>query len=581
VQSKPWHIIVASGTLALGSSLASVGCRETPTGPQTGVETVRVAPPAARVVVSDTLRFSALVTGPNPNHAVRWLAAWGTIDSSGLYLAPARPGADTVQAVSVVDSTKTGRSPVVIITGIDAVTIAPISPTIVTGDSLRFAATVTGVNANRTVRWSASRGTIDGSGLYLAPASPGADTVQAVSVVDSTRLATVLLTITNQPLLLWTTHFPASSLPGSGYLWGVVLDQDENVIAAGTTYNNSITGTQRAVVLSTDRSGRQRWTYVSEGAAEARDVVLAPDLRSVFVVGIMGDYPQNVPLLFSVSGAGNKQLERVCSSMVGGAFVGATRDDSRVSIAAYTPGPAIVTSDLAGNLNCANPMDAAVGDLARPRLSAASRLAGALVVAGDRWMSNQCWSSGIYPFVQEVSTSSQPVWRFDFGSTIGPTATAGSTPRLAVADEAGQTVIYVVASRIEGCVSTSDFARYMTAKLDSHGNIQWLRLWNGDNSPSSCEAYPYAVIPDPRGGVVVAGMGSTDCLTAWDCAVASYSADGSLRWSMRPVFRGNRNNACSAATMTHSGRYLYVVGQTGVTFSSAQDLFIAKYALPQ
>ena len=50
---------------------------------------------------------------------------------------------------------------------------------------------------------------------------------------------------------------------------------------------------------------------------------------------------------------------------------------------------------------------------------------------------------------------------------------------------------------------------------------------------------------------------------------------------MKPVFKGNQNNACSAATMTSNGRFLYLVGQTGPTFRGPQDLFVAKYALPQ
>ena len=106
-------------------------------------------------------------------------------------------------------------------------------------------------------------------------------------------------------------------------------------------------------------------------------------------------------------------------------------------------------------------------------------------------------------------------------------------------------------------------------------------LWNGDNSPTSCEAYPYAVLPDPRGGVIIVGQGSTDCQTAWDCAVASYAADGLIRWKMTPVFKGNRNNACSSAVLSSDGKFLYVVGATSAIFRDPWDLFVAKYALPK
>ena len=272
---------------------------------------------------------------------------------------------------------------------------------------------------------------------------------------------------TNQPLLLWTTYFP---LPAGDYgnLRGVLVDEDQNVVAAGTIYDP--TGTPRAVVLSADRFGRPRWFHASVGA-DARDIVRAPDPQSVFVVGKL-----DRPVLFAVDSAGKKQFEHVCNNM-DGVFLSATRDDSRIYLVPST-GATIVTSDLAGNLDCENPIDGAVGDLPRPKIGTVSPFDGALVVAGFRRMSNECWSSGMYPFVQEVDGSSQPVWRLDFESTFALAGT-GSHPRLAVADEDGERSIYLTTSWMVCATDTVPHnASYMTAKLDAEGNLKWLNLWN-------------------------------------------------------------------------------------------------------
>ena len=77
------------------------------------------------------------------------------------------------------------------------------------------------------------------------------------------------------------------------------------------------------------------------------------------------------------------------------------------------------------------------------------------------------------------------------------------------------------------------------------------------------------------------GQGSPDCQIAWDCSVASYAADGSLRWKMKPALKENENNSCTSATLSVDGRFLYVAGATSLKFGDPVDLFIAKYALPE
>lgn len=75
-----------------------------------------------------------------------------------------------------------------------SVALTPGSASLYTSQSLAFKATVTGTT-NTAVTWSASRGRIDATGNYTAPASEGADTVRATSAADPSRFAEASLTI--------------------------------------------------------------------------------------------------------------------------------------------------------------------------------------------------------------------------------------------------------------------------------------------------------------------------------------------------------------------------------------------------
>jgi uncharacterized membrane protein len=161
----------------------------------TGIDAVVVTPDSATVFVGDRVRFSATVSGRNPDHRVRWRAVHGAIDSTGLYAAPATASSDTVRVFSVADSTKAGVADITVLTGIDAVVVSPESATVVVGDTVRFSASVTGANPDHRVQWRAVLGSVDSTGLYRAPNAGGYDTVTAASAVDAARVAAVAVTV--------------------------------------------------------------------------------------------------------------------------------------------------------------------------------------------------------------------------------------------------------------------------------------------------------------------------------------------------------------------------------------------------
>src|SRR5579859_303505 len=79
-----------------------------------------------------------------------------------------------------------------------SVTISPATATIPTGGTQGFSATVTG-SSNMAVNWSASAGTISGTGnsvTYVAPSSAGSYIVTATSGADSSKSASAGVTVT-------------------------------------------------------------------------------------------------------------------------------------------------------------------------------------------------------------------------------------------------------------------------------------------------------------------------------------------------------------------------------------------------
>lgn len=132
----------------------------------------------------------------NFSSAVTWSVAAGSINSTGLFTAPATAGAVTITATSVQDTTKSGNASVTVqpppppptITSV-AATCTP--STIGENATSQCGATVQGTGAfSSTVTWSANAGTINSSGLFTAPATPGSVTITATSTQDTTKSGT-------------------------------------------------------------------------------------------------------------------------------------------------------------------------------------------------------------------------------------------------------------------------------------------------------------------------------------------------------------------------------------------------------
>lgn len=96
------------------------------------VSGVSVSPPTATVTGLATRQFTATVAGTNnPSQSVTWSANAGSIDSSGLFTAPAATDSAqtiTITATSVADNTKSGTATVTVPDAV-ALVYAPPAPT--------------------------------------------------------------------------------------------------------------------------------------------------------------------------------------------------------------------------------------------------------------------------------------------------------------------------------------------------------------------------------------------------------------------------------------------------------------------
>ncbi|HLJ48142.1 MAG TPA: hypothetical protein VKU01_19140 [Bryobacteraceae bacterium] len=155
---------------------------------------VTVSPTSASLTPGATRQFSATVTGTT-NTAVTWSATGGTVSSSGLYTAGSTPGSFSITATSAQDTSKSAAAPITITTAPTiTVTINPPGASLFTASTQQFSATVSNAS-NTAVTWTAAGGTISTAGLYTAGSAAGSFSVTATSVQDTTKSATVTVTV--------------------------------------------------------------------------------------------------------------------------------------------------------------------------------------------------------------------------------------------------------------------------------------------------------------------------------------------------------------------------------------------------
>jgi len=217
----------ASLLLVSASGIFLASCGSGGTGNELALPQVSISPVSASVQTGAELQFTATVVTPTAttitwsvDNVVGGNSTLGTVNSSGLYTAPAsvpNPAAVTVRATSSAETFPYGAAIVTITAApVNAVvTVAPLDASTPTGTSVQFTANVSGTT-NTAVNWSVNGvaagnstvGTISSAGLYAAPTtapSPATVAVTATSQADTTQSASTTLTVTGSntaPLLV-------------------------------------------------------------------------------------------------------------------------------------------------------------------------------------------------------------------------------------------------------------------------------------------------------------------------------------------------------------------------------------------
>src|SRR3569833_1054953 len=190
------------------AAILLVSCGKVNSGDQKSAPsqiTVALSPTVATMDQGAIQQFTATVTG-SANTAVRW-SVWegtrgGNVDAQGRFTAPSAAGLFHVTAASVVDGNKKATAQVSV--NSVAITVSPTIGDLEPGSTQQFTATVTG-SVNHNVAWSLQEGaggSITNDGLYTAPVSTGVFHLVATSAADSTRSATVAITVANLSVVI-------------------------------------------------------------------------------------------------------------------------------------------------------------------------------------------------------------------------------------------------------------------------------------------------------------------------------------------------------------------------------------------
>src|SRR4029077_15672548 len=191
------------------------------------------------------------------------------------------------------------------------VSVSPASATLISNQKQQFTATVSGTS-NTAVKWSATAGSIDASGLYTAPTvtSQTNAVIKATSNFDSSKLASAAITVdpvNQQGLKITTTNLPQSVQGGTysevfsatggatPYIWSISAGTPPAGIAMNANGDfagmSTETGTFNFTALVTDAAAKTATGNFSVTVVAGSNFDGPAELPRVTVPSPMSDTP--------------------------------------------------------------------------------------------------------------------------------------------------------------------------------------------------------------------------------------------------------------------------------------------------
>lgn len=153
------------------------------------------------------------------------------------------------------------------------ITVSPTPASVQATTTQQFSATVTGT-ANTAVSWSVvenAGGSVNGGGLYTAPATTGTYHLTAQSQADASKTATATITVTTRAVS--TAKFTASGIPAAARSTAVDLNIGITVLRA--TVNRLADGTMPLVLMTVDGEGPMPTTMTAYSDTYGTGITLA------------------------------------------------------------------------------------------------------------------------------------------------------------------------------------------------------------------------------------------------------------------------------------------------------------------
>lgn len=229
------------------------------------------------------------------------------------------------------------------------VSVAPTSATLAPGASRSFTATVVGAT-DPSVTWTATCGTVSGSGAtvtYTAPGAEGTCTVRATSVAAPTRSGSATVTVAASVGGAWDRQFGTGDHDEA---LAVAVGPEGEVVVVGRTFDDFVDGAYAgdydAFAIKFDAGGTEVWRRQlgSAGDDQATAVAVRDD-GDVIVAGF------TTGSLFAAAGFGDgfvARLDGATGATDWGVPVGTDAEDQVHAVALGAGGAIFVAGEAAG-----------------------------------------------------------------------------------------------------------------------------------------------------------------------------------------------------------------------------------------